>query len=52
MIRFVSSLALALFALAAVAHAQAPDPQNTLVIETSKGNITIKLRPEDRKSVV
>src|SRR5436190_3085185 len=40
------SLALALLAYAAVDHAQAPDPQNTLVIETSKGNILIKLRPD------
>ena len=38
------SLTLAAFALAAPSRAQAPDPQNTLVIETSKGNITIKLR--------
>jgi len=45
-IRFLMSLALAVFALAALAHAQAPDPQNTLVIETSKGNIVIKLRPD------
>ena len=40
------SLALAAFTLASAARAQAPDPQNTLVIETSKGNITIKLRPD------
>ena len=40
------SLALATFALACVARAQAPDPQNTLVIETSKGNITVKFRPD------
>ena len=46
MIRFVLSLTLAAFALASVARAQAPDPQNTLVIETSKGNITIRLRPD------
>jgi cyclophilin family peptidyl-prolyl cis-trans isomerase len=45
-IRVVMSLALALLAFAAVGHAQAPDPQNTLVIETSKGNILIKLRPD------
>ena len=44
--RFVLSLAFALLALAAPSRAQAPDPQNTLVIETSKGNITIKLRPD------
>src|SRR5258706_1199288 len=40
------SLTLALFALTAISRAQAPDPQNTLVIETSKGNIAIKLRPD------
>jgi peptidylprolyl isomerase len=45
-IRFLMSLTLALFAFAAASRAQAPDPQNTLVIETSKGNITIKLRPD------
>ena len=46
MIRFVLSLTLAVFALAAPGRAQAPDPQNTLVIETSKGNVVIKLRPD------
>ena len=40
------SLTLALFAFAPTSRAQAPDPQNTLVVETSKGNITIKLRPD------
>jgi peptidylprolyl isomerase len=45
-IRFLLSLALALFAVAATGQAQAPDPQNTLVIETSKGNILIRLRPD------
>jgi cyclophilin family peptidyl-prolyl cis-trans isomerase len=40
------SLTLALFAFTATSRAQAPDPQNTLVIETSKGNITIRLRPD------
>ena len=44
MIRLIMSLALAAFALSSVVHAQAPDPQNTLVIETSKGNISIKIR--------
>ena len=46
MIRLVMSLALILVALAAPASAQAPDPQNTLVIETTKGNILIRLRPD------
>src|SRR5581483_8018202 len=45
-IRLVMSLALILVALAAPASAQAPDPQNTLVIETTKGNILIRLRPD------
>ena len=35
-IRLVLSLALASFAFASVGHAQAPDPQNTLVIETAR----------------
>lgn len=46
MIRFALSLAFALFALTSTGYAQAPDPQNTLVIETSKGNIMVKLRPD------
>jgi peptidylprolyl isomerase len=37
---------LALFALASVAQAQAPDPQNTLVIELKTGRVLIKLRPD------
>jgi len=45
-IRLALSLALALFAFASTGHAQAPDPQNTLVIETSKGTVMIKLRPD------
>jgi peptidylprolyl isomerase len=45
-IRFLMSLTLAAVAVAVPSRAQAPDPQNTLVIETSKGNITIKLRPD------
>jgi peptidylprolyl isomerase len=45
-IRFLMSLTLALFAVASASRAQAPDPQNTLVIETSKGDITIRLRPD------
>jgi peptidylprolyl isomerase len=46
LIRLVMSLALAVLAFAAAARAQAPDPQNTLMIETTKGNILIKLRPD------
>jgi peptidylprolyl isomerase len=39
-------MSFALCLLSSVALAQAPDPQNTLVIETSKGNVLIKLRPD------
>ena len=46
MIRLVMSLALALFALASTSLAQAPDPQNTLVIELKTGRVLIKLRPD------
>jgi peptidylprolyl isomerase len=45
-IRLLMSLALALFAIASASRAQAPDPQNTLIIETSKGEIVVKLRPD------
>jgi peptidylprolyl isomerase len=37
---------MALFAAAASAQAQAPDPQNTLVIELKSGRVLIKLRPD------
>jgi peptidylprolyl isomerase len=46
LIRFVTSLALALLAAASVAQAQAPDPQNTLVIELKTGRVLVKLRPD------
>ena len=46
MIRFALSLVLTLFALASVSQAQAPDPQNTLVIELKNGRVLIKLRPD------
>ena len=46
MIRLLICLGLALIADTASSQAQAPDPQNTLVIETSKGNILVKLRPD------
>jgi peptidylprolyl isomerase len=45
-IRFVLSAALALCAFTAIARAQAPDPQNTLVIELKTGKVLIKLRPD------
>ena len=40
------SLALAVLVLASVTQAQAPDPQNTLVIEVKTGRVLIKLRPD------
>ena len=40
------SLTLALFALASTSRAQAPDPQNTLVVELKTGRVLIKLRPD------
>ena len=46
MIRLAISLALALCAFASLARAQAPDPQNTLVIELKSGQVLIKLRPD------
>ncbi len=46
MIRLALSLVLALFALASVSQAQAPDPQNTLVIELKTGRVLVKLRPD------
>jgi peptidylprolyl isomerase len=45
-IRFLSCAALGLLALASLASAQAPDPQNTLVIELKTGKVLIKLRPD------
>jgi peptidylprolyl isomerase len=45
-IRLVTSLALALLAFASAAHAQAPDPQDTLVIELKTGRVLVKLRPD------
>ena len=46
MIRLVASLALALLVFASLAHAQAPDPQDTLVIELKTGRVLFKLRPD------
>ena len=40
------TIALILFAVAANSQAQAPDPQNTLVIELKSGRVLIKLRPD------
>jgi len=44
--RFLMCAALGLLASATIAHAQAPDPQNTLVIELKTGKVLIKLRPD------
>jgi peptidylprolyl isomerase len=44
--RFAISIALVFLALAGTARAQAPDPQNTLVIELKTGKVLIKLRPD------
>jgi peptidylprolyl isomerase len=45
--KFGFATALICLALAPVmAHAQTADPQNTIRMETSKGNITIALRPD------
>ena len=46
MIRYVLTAAVALFGFVALGHAQAPDPQNTLVIELKTGKVLIKLRPD------
>jgi peptidylprolyl isomerase len=45
-IRLVTSFVLLLLAFAPVAHAQAPDPNNTLVIEFNTGRVLIRLRPD------
>ena len=45
MIRIVFALLLGLMAYGP-AHAQAPDPKNTLVIELQSGRVLIKLRPD------
>jgi peptidylprolyl isomerase len=44
--RFVLCVALALVAFASTTRAQAPDPQNTLVIELKTGRVLVKLRPD------
>jgi peptidylprolyl isomerase len=45
-IRYLLGAALAVCALASVAGAQAPDPQNTLVLELKTGKVLVKLRPD------
>jgi peptidylprolyl isomerase len=44
--RIAISFVLASFAFAVAAQAQAPDPQNTLVIEVKTGKVLIRLRPD------
>ena len=46
MIRSVLSIALAVCAVTSMVWAQAPDPNNTLVIELKTGKVLIKLRPD------
>ncbi len=46
MTRCLLTLALALVAFASTTWAQAPDPNNTLVIELKTGKVLIKLRPD------
>lgn len=46
MIRSLLGFALILFASVSLVDAQGTDPQNTLVLETTKGPIRIKLRPD------
>jgi peptidylprolyl isomerase len=45
-IRHLLSALAALVALASVAFAQSPDPQNTLVIELKTGKVLVRLRPD------
>src|SRR5215204_499298 len=44
--RLAAAFAVATLALSAPAFAQDNDPANTLVMETSKGPVTIRLRPD------
>ncbi|HWK86491.1 MAG TPA: peptidylprolyl isomerase [Xanthobacteraceae bacterium] len=46
MIRFVTLAFLCLLSFAAPASAQNADPQNTLILETTKGRVVIRLRPD------
>jgi peptidylprolyl isomerase len=45
-IRLAMTFAFVLFAVTASSQAQAPDPQNTLVVELKSGRVLIKLRPD------
>jgi peptidylprolyl isomerase len=44
--RLLASFAFAVLLAATIAHAQAPDPQDTLVIELKTGRVLVKLRPD------
>ena len=46
MSRFAALAFLCLFALISPASAQTADPQNTLILETTKGRVVIRLRPD------
>jgi peptidylprolyl isomerase len=44
--RLLASFAFAVLLAATIAHAQAPDPQDTLVIELKTGRVLVKLRSD------
>jgi peptidylprolyl isomerase len=44
--RLLASFAFAVLLAATIAHAQTPDPQDTLVIELKTGRVLVKLRPD------
>jgi peptidylprolyl isomerase len=44
--RLLASFAFAVLLAATLAHGQAPDPQDTLVIELKTGRVLVKLRPD------
>jgi peptidylprolyl isomerase len=44
--RLLASFASAVLLAATIAHGQAPDPQDTLVIELKTGRVLVKLRPD------
>src|SRR5579885_2038444 len=46
MFRIAALAFLCLFALAVPASAQTADPQNTIILETTKGRVVIQLRPD------
>ena len=44
--RLLASFAFAVLVAGTLAHAQAPDPQDTLVIELKTGRVLVKMRPD------